>query len=124
MQFAAEKLELACENEENQSLIKEHFEQLMTHLQPVLTSLEQLSTIASPEAHNKLTIARGDLNNHLEQLAELLENFDTQAQDLINQLQTFHLDKLISKQLELIAESVTDYDFEQAQELLKAIMTG
>lgn len=118
---AAETLEISCSNNDPEALIKSHFEQLMAQLLPVLASLEQLTSITSPKTNNKTVITSEELTQRLDELAELLDNFDTQAQDLINELQTFHLDNLVNTKLELIAASVTDYDFEKAQNLLKEI---
>ncbi|WNC67189.1 response regulator [Thalassotalea nanhaiensis] len=122
VQSAAETLELSCAKNESEKIINHHFKHLMTQLRTVLASLEQLLPITDKEHSNKLKISDDDLTQQFVKLDELLSNFDTQAQDLINELQAFQLDRSITKQLKLIALSVTDYDFENAQQLLKAIM--
>ncbi|WNC73746.1 response regulator [Thalassotalea psychrophila] len=121
VQSAAETLEISCLNNENEAIIKSHLEYLMEQLLPVLESLEQLPIIAPNQTSNLINITDKELNKRFVELDELLDNCDTKAQDLLTELQTFQLADPITEQLKLIATAVSDYDFEKAQQLLKAI---
>jgi len=121
VQTAAEKLELACKENEPAEAVDELLRQVESVLSPVITSLQQLEN--SPEAKtNSGEEADPELvSSLLIRLRELLQDDDTDATEIIEQLENLNTAIIDSATLKRLSVAVGDYDFEQALKVLEDI---
>jgi CheY-like chemotaxis protein len=115
VQQAAAELERACEQgcDHLPALA-----QLRVALSPVLAGLAGLGQTVSPRA---ATLTQTEVETQLGQLRRLLEEDDTAALSLIEQLQDQVDDTALQRCLQAVAKPLEAYDFEAALEALSAM---
>ena len=127
MQSAAAKLEIACQTSNEITNVSAEVEQVSQALYQVLTSIVTLlenDTVSEviTQSHDqrapKLTLSSADLAAKIHRLNSLLMDCDTEALDLVTELQQYDLPEDIVKVLLEVASYVDEFDFEQAQTLL------
>ena len=127
MQSAAAALEIACQTSHVMTEIKPEFEQVTQALFQVLAGIATMlenGTITEVTAENqteapaKVKLSSADIAVKIKQLNNLLLDCDTEALDLVTELQQYDLPEDLVKVLLGVASYVDEFDFEQAQTLL------
>jgi len=130
IQDSAKLLEKACEvaleegmlnvnsaaNEEIQTLLNN----VMQDLVPVVTALNDLSTPAKPVVQSQV-LDRDKIKVIFAELEELIEDFDTDATDVVERLEPIFQDTEYSQQLSQLTEAVDAYDFDKAMTIFETL---
>ncbi len=117
VQLAATELDMAC----RQQLMADARQQLSLtceQLQPALAGLQQLDSAPEKLPPEPLEQPDEDLNELLQNLQQLLQEYDTQAAELLKRVQASPAMAIYQPQLEAIAHSLENYQFETASEQL------
>ena len=121
VQAAAEKLELACKENEPAEAVDELLRQVVSVLSPVITSLQQLEHAPEAETNSGEEADPELVASLLIRLRELLQDDDTDATEIIEQLEDLNTAIIDSATLKRLSVAVGDYDFEQALKVLEDI---
>lgn len=97
---------IQCENE---------LQKVRNELESFIRNQEQVNTIAKQRSTTEQKTSLEDLKPQLLSLKEAIENFDTEATDLIEELLAFNVDNSIEQPLQKIAQALDEYNFEQAE---------
>ncbi|WP_019028038.1 response regulator [Colwellia piezophila] len=127
VQSAAATLEIACQTSNEMTDVNVEVEHVAQALSQVLTSIVTLlenDTVTEVTAENhaktpaKIKLSSADIAVKIKQLNSLLMDCDTEALDLVTELQQYDLPEDLVKVLLGVASYVDEFDFEQAQILL------
>jgi len=121
VQAAAEKLELASIENEPAEAVDELLRQVESVLSPVITSLQQLEHAPEAETNSGEEADPELVGSLLTRLRELLQDDDTDATEIIEQLEDLNTAIIDSATLKRLSVAVGDYDFEQALKVLEDI---
>ena len=117
---AASELEIKCKQGESQETIAPYLASVSAVLEIVINGLallrqkKQISNAVHP-------ISADTFNRLSEQLKELLEDYDTGAGDILEELLQISQDSTVSLVLEKIQLALGSYDFEAALELINEL---
>ncbi|MDF3124636.1 response regulator [Rheinheimera sp. 1928-s] len=111
VQFAAQALELACREH---SEIAAPLLQLEQELAAVLTALQQLNTGQNERAIQQQTADPTEVQNLLQQLADLIADNDTEAVDTAEQLQLLLSGTEYKTAVAALLKHLNNYDFDEA----------
>ncbi len=115
---AAQALETACQTQASPERIDALLAATIDALEPVIQGLESLEQISAVASSSAATIDRATLEPLLNRLRGLLEDDDTDAADLLEELAPLLAGTPLSPGLERMKRAIDDYDFEAAlQEL-------
>jgi hypothetical protein len=96
---------------------------VLTELEPVISGLQQVGAGEAALTSTAPAIPKEELQAALDKLAALLEDNDSSAGDILSEL----LDKIEgtpqARALKPVADAINDYDFDEALEKLKSVMT-
>ena len=127
VQSAAATLEIACQTSNEMTDVNAEVEQVSQALSQVLTSIvimlendtvSEVTTQSHEQRAAKLTLSSADLAAKIKQLHSLIIDCDTEALDLVTELQQYDLPEDLVKVLLGVASYIDEFDFEQAQTLL------
>jgi hypothetical protein len=121
----AGKLELACKEKQDDSVIDALLADVLAELEPVIAVLQQITTGEVAAAPSTLpSISNAEIESELEKLQAFLEEGDTEANDLLDGL----LEKLtgsdMARRLKTIAGPLNEYDFDAALKKLAEARAG
>ncbi|QIZ77688.1 hybrid sensor histidine kinase/response regulator [Ferrimonas lipolytica] len=118
----AQALELACEQQ--QSDVEVQLAQFKPSIERLLQQLHQVNVATAPEDKSaKQPLAHAELEHRLIEIIECCEQFDSAAPDLLEQLEQFQLAHEQRQALRKAYDLLKNYDFEQAQQLLAAMLS-
>lgn len=120
IQEIAGQLEAACENGQ-QDLINELMESLTAELEPIMVSLSALNDLSESNVAAE-TVDPDRVDELLTQLRDLLEDDDTDAADVIDELEKLPPGTLDNVLLKKLSKSVDEYDFETALSVLSDLI--
>lgn len=120
IQDIAGQLETACENDQ-QDLVNELMGSLTAKLEPILVGLSALNDRPDSNATDKV-VEPEKVDELLSQLRDLLEDDDTDAADIIDELEKLPSGTLDHVLLKNLAKSVDEYDFETALNVLSDLI--
>ena len=120
VQEKAKELEAACDAKKNDKAIKELLATVVTELEPVISGLELLNAPTS-ETSNKTEIDPEMVKILFTQLRELLEDDDTEATAVVEELELLLAGTLHAAQLEQVGKCIGGYCFEEALEALDVL---
>ncbi len=124
VQQVAARLEQACQTDnKNQAELKPLINEVTNELDIVLNGLESLDK-ADSSSPGSGQVDPTLLSNLLTQLRELLEDDDTAAKDLVDELDALPLAPQQRVIVNAIYKAIDDYDFELALEQLDAMSTS
>lgn len=112
----AQILELACEKGSSEADITKYFKAVVEELSPILIELENFEFPVA-DGLNKVTNPQ-QLKSLLNQLRDLLEDDDTDAQDILDEISSLSHDTNHSVYISKIEKAMSEYDFEEALEVL------
>jgi len=111
-------LEKACQNKDNS--IEKLLEKLLVQLKPVIAGLDEFaSSITEVQSSVDIDIVR--MKNLLSQLKELLEEDDTEATDVLDELLPMLKEQPEAETIKAMAQAIEAYDFSEALELFNQI---
>jgi two-component system sensor histidine kinase/response regulator len=119
IQKAAGTLERACKESDKQS-IRSSFQALMTQLTPLLIELDAWQGSDKPESTTETTDPQR-LKSLLAQLRSLIEDDDTGAADLMEELHLAAAHGPIAEVVNTLENNIANYDFEAARIALQEI---
>jgi PAS domain S-box-containing protein len=114
LQQAAQVLEDSCEDDMTASHRQVNLAKVIEKLNPVLNSLASTldsETATAPTSHQ---LSQEELSRHLEHLKKLIEDYDTEAINILNELLNSINDVELQKPLREIESLINEYDFEAA----------
>jgi two-component system sensor histidine kinase/response regulator len=116
VQLAAEHLEVAIrEGTDIEDPLRANLERSLGEL---IEGLTAISPAADAPLRPVSTLSTTELLPELEKLQDLLENFDTEAVDLVAEIQSQAVPTEVAQSLKQIGEHIDEFDFDQALELL------
>ncbi|TCT20196.1 response regulator [Thiobaca trueperi] len=118
---AAQALETACQTQASPERIDALLAATIDALEPVIQGLESLEQISAVASSSAATIDRATLEPFLNRLRGLLEDDDTDAADLLEELAPLLAGTPLSPGLERMKRAIDDYDFEAALQELERI---
>ncbi|MDH5545779.1 MAG: response regulator [Gammaproteobacteria bacterium] len=110
-------LEFYCRNDSFQSLLREQLRNVVVAINVLVKN--QPSFIDNDD--NSSTGAITDINAHLEELSILLEQSDSRASAMIEQLNTSNIDGLAGY-VDEMQKAIKSYDFEKASTILQKML--
>ena len=122
IQEAALKLETSCKKGHTERTLRKKLNDIMKLLNPVL---EDLSRLESPSRHQESAQATIDINNlepALNRLRELLNDDDTSAIDVLEDIAASLNQPQWQSTIESLESSINDYDFEAALTFLDTLL--
>lgn len=123
VESSAKELEqVYAKNVSNGKIIERLLNAVNSALNPVITDLQKLKQL--PNQANNNTKYKIDINHIdalLKQLHKLLEDDDSDAADILNEIMISLQGHEFAKQLKYVAKAVDEYDFETALEALSKI---
>ncbi len=123
VQAAAGELEHACSAGKDAADIDALLATVLAELQPVVAGLQQVGAGEAAPTKTAPAIPTEELQAALDQLTVLLADNDSAAGDLLGEL----LDRIEgtpqARALKPVADAINDYDFDEALEKLKTVMT-
>ncbi len=132
IQSSAKALEQACEDAFEAGTMKvngeanEHIQRLLNDvlqdLVPVVDELSKLSTPAKAVTDSQV-LDKVKIAPIFAELEELIEDFDTDATDILEQLDPMFQGTKYYQQLSLLIEAVDAYDFDTAATIFEALKT-
>ncbi|NQZ24337.1 MAG: response regulator [Colwellia sp.] len=132
IQYSAKVLEQACEeafetgtlkvNGEASEKIQELLNKVIQDLVPVVEELSKLSSPAKTIAESQV-LDRVKIKPIFAELEELIEDFDTDATDVLEQLDPMFQGTEYYQQLSQLIEAVDAYDFDTAATIFTALKT-
>ena len=122
MEFAAQ-LEQACVDAGSQSDIQRILKQLTNSLSQVIQALSVLESIEAPRPLSKQDLDTVQFNQLIKKLRSLLEEDDTSAADVIDELFQLPGIAVYQRDLTALTKSIEAYDFEQGLEVLNKLLT-
>jgi len=120
LQRAAAKLEHQCELVGGTADMPE-LDSVIEALKQVLADLEQLTPSEESTTTTELDVTR--LHPLLHELEQLVADYDTDATEIIEQLDHLLQGSRYSSSLNKVADYIDNYDFEQAGEQLQKLVT-
>jgi polar amino acid transport system substrate-binding protein len=130
IQQAARALEHACEEAHQKGSllvngrlsedINKLLNDVIKEVVPVVSELSKLSEPARPTVESQ-TLDTDKIKPLFAQLTELIEEFDTDASDVIEQLDPIFQGTAYYPQLTLLAEAIDSFDFDAATELFDTL---
>ncbi len=121
VQKLAGELEKLCKENASEEEIQACFQLVLKELRPVIEGLKSVNTDGRNPEDSHQSISKAELDNTMEKLKTLLEDSDSEAGDLLNDLLTKLGNSSLSNSLKPLAKVVDDFDFDKALELLKNI---
>ncbi len=122
VQKIAEKLENACKMDNNVEKVKPLLDECVKELKSVLNSLKSLEE-SNNEPSSLTAVEPADVSKLLIRLRALLEDDDTAAKDLVEELDKLALQPMQRKAINSIYRAIDDYDFELALQVLDKILS-
>jgi len=122
IQAAAAELEHACKENQHPEMIEELLKKTLVVLLPVIEGLSKLDgqgSIAVSSAATQVDMA--SMHTDLKRLTELLKDSDSQALELIEELQAKVRGTPLDSDLKAVSKHMADYDFDAALEALKEV---
>jgi CheY-like chemotaxis protein len=117
---AAQKLEDSCKNDRQDPTKQAHLSQVLDELRPVLISLESVLDIETKGSSSFVTLSKEELHERLLHIKRLIEEYDTEAIGVLNDLLK-QVDKSdVRQSLEAIESLINNYDFEAALNRVRA----
>ena len=113
VQAAAAQLEQACKQGKAADEIDRLLAAVLAELTPVLAGLDAVAGAAKAAAAAP-GLSAAELSAGLERLRGLLEDSDSEAEDLLADLQTRLAGTALAERLRPVAEAVANYDFDAA----------
>ncbi len=122
LQAAAADLEHACKEKAPANEIEALFQKALTELTAIMPGLQQVGAGGTaPEPSKAPALPDEEMKAYFAKLKNLLEESDSEAGDLLNEL----LDKLgsapLAQQLKPLAASIEGFDFDEALEKLQSL---
>ena len=127
VQSAAAALEIACQKLKEDAELAPVIDKVAKELTPVLAGIVTMKANDSNSKTNSVNLAQPitltvispqELNGKLKQLTSLLTDCDTEALDLVSELQQYSLPEGLSTTLKNVAAYIDEFDFDLAQEVL------
>lgn len=125
VQLAAGELELACKEKRSANEIDALLAKVLAELEPVIVALQQVGggeVAVAPSS--SMAMSETELKAGLARLKELLEDSDTEAGDLLGELQDKLAGNPLARSLKPIADALNDYDFDTALDRLARLHTS
>ena len=120
IQDVAYELEEACKNNMEENVINGILDKLSTQLQSAMDSLGQLeendNETSSPPMDAQL------LKEKMNSLQSLLEDDDTEAGDLVDEILNTSLEPDVRKEFTRLADAISSYEFEDGLEILHSLI--
>jgi two-component system sensor histidine kinase/response regulator len=114
VQGAADKLEHTCNEGAAKKAINTLLKDVLEALKPVLEGLQQLDAADTPGKQTKEAADPAKVQELMEKLKSLLEDDDTDAGDVLEELSALTSGTPMAKKLRKVTAAVGDYDFEEA----------
>jgi len=118
VQEAAEQLELAVHNNASEQKIKLLLSDINEVLNPVLAGLDDFKNVGTAKKDKNTSIEMEKLIPLLKNLRELLEEDDTDAGQVVDEISQLQGLQTFSIPIQDLTEAIDGYDFEQALEEL------
>jgi PAS domain S-box-containing protein len=130
IQISARLLEQACEdayetdtlevNGETSEIIRELLNKVVRDVEPVVKELDKLSTPVQ-EAVESQELDKAKITTMFVELEELIDDFDTDATDVLAQLEPIFQGTEYYQELSQLTEAVDAYDFDTAMTIFSAL---
>ncbi|MBF0470452.1 MAG: Hpt domain-containing protein, partial [Gammaproteobacteria bacterium] len=124
VQAAAERLELACKEGAAQGEIDNLLAATVAALHPLLKGLEALDTTVAVARSERKEADPAKVQELIVKLRSLLEDGDSDAAELLEELSQLTTGTALAKRLDEVATAVADYDFETAAQILNKILAA
>jgi len=118
IQKAAQALELACKDQQSAHDLDSLLQDTVRELSCVLDELKVLTAEPSGDATTTGSLDREKFSSYLLRLRELLEEDDTDANDILEEMHEMPEIQVYNSYLKLLSEAIDEYDFELALEEL------
>ena len=118
----AAKLESLCREKASSKEIDGQLQSVTEQLTPLIEGIDRFyNSIAAPEADERINIDNSVIQNLQEQIKELLEENDTQALSLIDELAGYIGKKQYEPEFKRFTRAVENYDFNEALEIFETL---
>ncbi len=114
---SASTLEQLCKSKAEKSAITDHVGRLVKIFHPLIEALEELDKDENTVSE-EISLDISEVMQKLDSLQELIENYDTQALELIEELSSVSIIKRHNDIYKTLASALSLFDFDEAKALL------
>ncbi|NTS75519.1 response regulator [Catenovulum sp. SM1970] len=125
-QVAAD-LEQACKSQLDKEQVSHKLKLTLSKLSEVLTELDIMQQIINsepaqaPEPVGKIALSEDELNDKLNHLQSLVDEFDTDAQEIAFELEQMFAEQSIKQQFNTFITQLENFDFDSANQTLASV---